>query len=241
MAAASRTTSAAESPRSTAAGLKTPTSETFSPLVAPRTTAASPTRDLMSWAVPSSDFRSGSSPSSPTTTPIPPTVSAPAASSPARLPAASAPRFGGRGLELAQPGGQALGGGRGVAAAAERLGGAVELVAALAVEVDRGGSGDGLDPADVRGARTLGEDLEDPDLGGVGDVGAAAELARDALDLDDPDPVAVLLAEQRHRAEAFGLGPVHLDRADRRALLDPAVDPLADRGEVVGARGERRG
>jgi hypothetical protein len=59
-------------------------------------------------------------------------------------------------------------------------------------------------------------------------VGAAAELARDILDLDHPDPVAVLLAEQGHRAEALGLHPGHLERAHRVALLDPVVDAIAD-------------
>ena len=39
------------------------------------------------------------------------------------------------------------------------------------------------------------------DLGRRADVGAAAELAREAVDLDDADDVAVLLAEEHHRAE----------------------------------------
>ena len=55
------------------------------------------------------------------------------------------------------------------------------------------------------GARGLVRDVEEADLGGRGDVRAAAELARDALDVDHPHPVAVLLAEQRHRPEPLGL------------------------------------
>ena len=192
-------------------------------------------RDLMSWAVPSRARASGSSPSSPTTTPIPPISLGVGGQLGGAVPAASAPRSAAAASSSRSRAAEPLGGGDGVVAAAERRGGAVELVAALAVEVDRGGPGDGLDPADVRGARALGEDREDPDLGGAGDVGAAAELARDALDLDDADPVAVLLAEQRHRAEALGLAAIHLDRANRGAVLDPAVDPLADRREVLGA------
>ena len=62
------------------------------------------------------------------------------------------------------------------------------------------------------------DDLEDADLGRVGDVGAAAELARDAVDLDHPHPLAVFLAEQGHRAELLGLGPLHA-RASAPARL----------------------
>ena len=45
------------------------------------------------------------------------------------------------------------------------------------------------------------EDRERPDLRGRADVRAAAELARPAVDVDDAHDVAVLLAEQHHRAE----------------------------------------
>ena len=66
-------------------------------------------------------------------------------------------------------------------------------------------------------------------------MGAAAELARDAFDLDHPHPLAVFLAEEGHRAERFGLGPLHLDPADRGARLDPLVDPVLDVAQLVGA------
>ena len=58
-----------------------------------------------------------------------------------------------------------------------------------------------LDPPRARADRALGEDRERPDLRGRADVRAAAQLARVVLDLDDAHVVAVLLAEERHRAE----------------------------------------
>ena len=66
-------------------------------------------------------------------------------------------------------------------------------------------------------------------------MGAAAELARDAVDLDHAHPLAVFLAEQRHRAELLGLGAVHLQPAHRPALLDPLVDAVLDRAQLLGA------
>ncbi len=56
-------------------------------------------------------------------------------------------------------------------------------------------------------------------------------------DLDDADPVAVFLAEERHRAEPLRLVALHLDRANVVALLDPVVDHVLDVGDLLG--GER--
>src|SRR5215203_5690534 len=61
------------------------------------------------------------------------------------------------------------------------------------------------------------------------------ELAGYPVDLDDPHPLAVFLAEERHRAEACGLRPVHVHPADRAARLHPLVDPLLDVAQLVGA------
>jgi hypothetical protein len=47
--------------------------------------------------------------------------------------------------------------------------------------------------------------LKAPDLGGAAHVRAAAELRGEAVHLDDADEVAVLLAEEHHRAELAGL------------------------------------
>ena len=62
-----------------------------------------------------------------------------------------------------------------------------------------------LDPAYAGADRRLGEDLHQAELGRPGHVRAAAQLAGVVADLDDPDPLAVLLAEQRHRADPAGL------------------------------------
>ena len=53
------------------------------------------------------------------------------------------------------------------------------------------------------------------DLGRRAHVRAAAELARDAVDLDDADDVAVLLAEEHHRAELARLVDRRLERVQR--------------------------
>jgi hypothetical protein len=63
--------------------------------------------------------------------------------------------------------------------------------------------------------------VEQADLGRGPDVGAAAQLPGDALDLDHPHPVAVLLTEEGHRPEALGLVAGGLERANRMALRDP--------------------
>src|SRR4051795_10156561 len=83
---------------------------------------------------------------------------------------------------------------------------------------------DGLDAPGSGADGPLAHDRERADLGGRADVRAAAELAREAVDLDDADLVAVLLPEQRHRAELARL----LDRRDERAHGDRLEDPLVD-------------
>ena len=87
----------------------------------------------------------------------------------------------------------------------------------LAQQLDRAG------PVTASMRRTLAE-LEvslrirnAPDLGGGAHVRAAAQLARvlAVADLDHAHDVAVLLAEQRHRAERAGLVERRRDRAHR--------------------------
>ena len=204
-AAASRTTSAAESPRSTAARAEASRpARPCSPALPPSTTAASPSSRCDAGRRASSRPRWSARSPSATTTLIPPTTSTASARArsralrrPPRAPARR-PRASSSASRSAARSGRARPG-RAASRAARRP--RSSCVAALAEPVDRGRAGERLDPAHVRGARALGDDREDADLGGVGDVGAAAELARDLLDLDHPDPVAVLLAEQRHRAE----------------------------------------
>ena len=57
-----------------------------------------------------------------------------------------------------------------------------------------------LDPAYAGADRRLAEQLDHAELAGAAGVGAAAQLAGPVADRDHPHLVAVLLAEQRHRA-----------------------------------------
>ena len=59
-----------------------------------------------------------------------------------------------------------------------------------------------LDPAYAGADRRLAQQLDHAELAGAPGVGAAAQLARPVADRDDAHLVAVLLAEQRHRAGA---------------------------------------
>ena len=99
--------------------------------------------------------------------------------------------------------------------------------------------GQRLDPAHVGRARALGDDREDPQLGRVRHVGPSAELARDVVHLDHPHPLAVLLAEQRHRAERLGLGAApSASRAPARlALIQSLTRSSISR---ISSRGQRR-
>ena len=208
--AASRTTVAAESPRSTAS-LETSDDQRrpCSPSAPPRTTADGAAELRLDPVGEVEQLLLVGELGAPAAT----TVDAAdlarrrAASRSASSPSSCALRLLGALARLAQPLGRAAGAGQRVLRRAEQLADLAQLRLALAEPVDRGRAGERLDPAHVGGARALGDDLEDADLGRVGDVGAAAELARDAVDLDHPHPLAVFLAEQRHRAELLGLGP----------------------------------
>ena len=85
--------------------------------------------------------------------------------------------------------------------------------------------------------RALGRDHERPDLRGPAHVRPAAELARVARDLDDAHLVAVLLAEQHHRAELLRLLDRRHERVDGEVLEDLLVDAALDLLALV--RGER--
>ncbi len=59
-------------------------------------------------------------------------------------------------------------------------------------------------------------------------MGAAAELGRRAVDVDDPHDLAVLLAEERHRPEPARLVEGRLERVHGHVREDGAVDALLD-------------
>src|SRR5437016_329915 len=79
-------------------------------------------------------------------------------------------------------------------------------------------------------------EVEDAYFGGGGNVSPAAKLARDVLDLDHAHPVAVLLAEESHRAERLGLCAASLDRAHRVALEDPPIHESLDVADLIGCQ-----
>src|SRR6266511_4193803 len=91
-------------------------------------------------------------------------------------------------------------------------------------EVERVDADQRRDPAHPGPDRRLVQDLDHPELAGARGMGTAAQLARVVADLDDADLVAVLLAEQRHRADPARL----LLRGDERVHLQVAHQHLVD-------------
>ena len=89
-------------------------------------------------------------------------------------------------------------------------------------------AGNGLDPAHTARDAGLGGNLEQADVAGPLDVRAAAQFRRELADLEHADAVAVLFAEQRHRAAVDRLVVGHLRRVGRRVAADLLVDPLLD-------------
>ena len=113
----------------------------------------------------------------------------------------------------------------------------LRLIGAGAEQRERLAGCDRLDTPCARADRRLAKDHERADLGRRPHVGAAAELARDALDLDHAHLVAVLLAEQHHRAEVPCLVDRHDERPHRVVGEDRLVDAPLDRLALLG--GER--
>ncbi len=102
--------------------------------------------------------------------------------------------------------------------------------------------GQGLDATDARGDRALAHDLEQSDIAGPPDMGAAAQL--DGIRMaglgalvahahaDDADLIAVFLAEQSERAMGDrGLGR-HQMRLDGLVLEDHGIDEILDRADL---------
>src|SRR4030095_7594577 len=82
----------------------------------------------------------------------------------------------------------------------------------------------------------LGGDEEEADLARLVDVGAPAELLGEAGNLDDPDLVAVLVAEESEGALGEGPLAVHDAGPEGRALEDLGVHPVLEVAEL--ARGD---
>ena len=75
-----------------------------------------------------------------------------------------------------------------------------QLVAIALERLQRLEAGDRLDAADAGRDAALGHDRKQADVAGRAHVRAAAQLHAEAGNRDDADLVAVLLAEERHRA-----------------------------------------
>ena len=85
-----------------------------------------------------------------------------------------------------------------------------------------------LDAADTGRHAALSHDLEEADLGGIGHMGAAAQLHRHPGHIHHPHPIAVLLTKHRHRARSTGPLDLHLLHLQRMGIGDPAVDQRLD-------------
>ena len=95
-----------------------------------------------------------------------------------------------------------------------------------------------LDAPHVRRARGLAEDVKEADLRRRAHVRATAELARvlALADLDHAHDLAVLLAEQRHRAQPLGLLERRRDRAHRIVRQHPLVHAILDIAQLLRAQ-----
>src|SRR5439155_14683394 len=94
-------------------------------------------------------------------------------------------------------------------------------------------SGHRLDAPDARRHAAFGDDDKEPDVAGRGDVRATAQFHTEAGDTHNTNLVAVLFAEQRHRARLDRLlGGPHLGR-HRRIAADLLVDDALDAIDLV--------
>ena len=124
----------------------------------------------------------------------------------------------------------------------EERGGLTKDPFALSQIVHRDAGGQGLDPAHAGGDGAFRDDLEETDVAGAPDVGAAAKLGREATigvfaHGDDAHLVAVLFAEQRHGPGLDRLAGVHEARRDLGVAPDLGVDFGFDRSQLVGLDG----
>jgi len=88
-----------------------------------------------------------------------------------------------------------------------------------------------LDPSDTLTDRRLVQERHRAQLRRSRGVRAAAQLARILTDLDDPDRLAVLLAEQCDRADASCFVLRRDERAHRKVVEQDAVHLGLDVGE----------
>src|SRR6478609_420869 len=92
----------------------------------------------------------------------------------------------------------------------------------------RVGTHERFDASHAGADRALTEQLDDTDLADARGVRADTQLTRPLADRDDPDPFAVLLAEERHGAELLRSVDVHDVRRDGQVVEQHGVDPRLD-------------
>ena len=117
----------------------------------------------------------------------------------------------------------------------EQVGGSLEAGLLLVEEGKSVEGGHSLDAAHVGCDGTLGDDLDQAALGGVGHMRAAAQLAGESLDVDDAHLGAVLLTEKRGGAAGAGLVDTHNTRGHRQGGHDLLVGDALDLGKLGGA------
>ncbi len=100
-------------------------------------------------------------------------------------------------------------------------------------------AGHHLDPADALADAALGDDDRRAEVAATSDVGAAAQLARPAAEVDHPDVRRVLLVEQRDRATRSCVGEGHEGHAALEVAPDAVIDAVLDLGDL--SRGQRPG
>src|SRR5262249_45658865 len=110
--------------------------------------------------------------------------------------------------------------------ALEELGGAVDLVLEVPHVGQRAGTGESDDSANPRGNRRIGNQLEQANVPGPAYVGASAKLHRVRMYAYHPDPLAVLLAKQSHRAGALCLRSLNDFGPGFGVFADPLVDDV---------------
>ncbi len=105
-------------------------------------------------------------------------------------------------------------------------------------EFERFLAGDGLDTAHTARNGELAHDAQRADLRGIVEMRAAAEFHGVALaHIDDADNIAVLFAEERHRAETAGLRDGYFLHRDGEALEHGFVHHALDGGDLLGLHG----
>src|SRR5260221_462848 len=111
-----------------------------------------------------------------------------------------------------------------------------QALAFLAHQRQRDRAGDRLDAADARGDAAFGSDAEKADVAGVRHVSAAAQLAR-GTDVEHAHLVAVLLAEEHHRAQLLRVVDGHDARRRRLVPQDLGVHQVLDTADLLRGHG----